>query len=34
MGAAPANAIYDAAGARLLQLPITPDRIRAAVSRT
>ncbi len=31
MGAVLANAIYDAAGARLLQLPMTPARILAAL---
>jgi len=31
MGAVVANAIYDAVGARLLQLPMTPERIRAAL---
>jgi nicotinate dehydrogenase subunit B len=34
MGAVLANAICDAVGARLLQLPMTPDRVRAALSRT
>jgi len=29
MGAVVANAIYDAVGARVLQLPITPERIKA-----
>jgi isoquinoline 1-oxidoreductase len=33
MGAAVANAIYDAAGARLLQLPMTPVRIKEALKR-
>lgn len=33
MGAVVANAIYDAAGARLLQLPMTPARVKAALSR-
>ena len=32
MGAVIANAIFDATGARLLQLPLTPERVRAAVS--
>lgn len=32
MGAVVANAIYDAAGARLLQLPMTPARITAALA--
>jgi CO/xanthine dehydrogenase Mo-binding subunit len=31
MGAVVANAIYDAIGARLFQLPMTPERIRAAL---
>ena len=31
MGAVVANAIYDAVGARLLQLPMTPERIRTAL---
>ncbi len=31
MGAGVANAIHDATGARLLQLPMTPERIRAAI---
>ena len=31
MGAVVANAIYDAIGARLFQLPMTPDRIKKAV---
>ena len=31
MGAVVANAIYDATGARLLQLPMTPERVKAAV---
>jgi CO/xanthine dehydrogenase Mo-binding subunit len=33
MGAAIANAIYDAVGARLLELPMTPERVKAAVQR-
>jgi isoquinoline 1-oxidoreductase len=32
MGAVIANAIYDAVGARLLQLPMTPARIKAALN--
>jgi len=32
MGAVIANAIFDATGARLFQLPMTPERIRAAMS--
>jgi isoquinoline 1-oxidoreductase len=31
MGAVLANAIYDATGARLFQLPMTPERIKAAL---
>ncbi|UCF05847.1 MAG: xanthine dehydrogenase family protein molybdopterin-binding subunit, partial [bacterium] len=31
MGAVVANAIFDATGARLFQLPMTPERIRAAM---
>jgi len=31
MGAVIANAIFDATGARLLQLPMTPERVKAAV---
>jgi len=31
MGAVVANAIADATGARLLQLPMTPGRIKAAL---
>jgi len=33
MGAVVANAIHDAVGARLLQLPMTPTRIQAALQR-
>ena len=33
MGAVVANAIHDAVGARLLQLPMTPSRIKAALQR-
>jgi len=33
MGAVIANAIYDAVGARLLQLPMTPARIQEALKR-
>jgi CO/xanthine dehydrogenase Mo-binding subunit len=33
MGAVIANAIYDAVGARLLQLPMTAARIREALTR-
>jgi nicotinate dehydrogenase subunit B len=31
MGAVLANAIYDAVGARILQMPMTPDKIKAAM---
>jgi isoquinoline 1-oxidoreductase len=34
MGGVIANAIYDATGARLLQLPMTPDRIKEAMERS
>ena len=34
MGAVLANAIHDATGARLLQLPMTPGRVKAALART
>jgi nicotinate dehydrogenase subunit B len=34
VGAVLANAIYDAAGARVLQLPMTPERVKAALPRT
>ena len=33
MGAALANAIFDAMGVRLLQLPMTPERVKAAVAK-
>jgi nicotinate dehydrogenase subunit B len=33
MGAALANAIFDAVGARLLQLPMTPERVKAAIAK-
>jgi isoquinoline 1-oxidoreductase len=33
MGAVIANAVFDAIGRRLLQLPMTPERIKAALSR-
>lgn len=33
MGALIANAVFDATGARLLQLPMTPERVRDALSR-
>jgi CO/xanthine dehydrogenase Mo-binding subunit len=32
MGALIANAVFDATGARLLQLPMTPERIKAALA--
>jgi isoquinoline 1-oxidoreductase len=32
MGGVIANAIYDAVGARVLQMPMTPDRIKKAIS--
>ena len=33
MGAVVANAIYDATGARLFQLPMTPERVLAAMQK-
>ena len=33
MGAVIANAVFDATGARLRQLPMTPDRIKAALGK-
>ena len=33
MGAIVANAIHDATGARLLQLPMTPERVKAALQK-
>jgi CO/xanthine dehydrogenase Mo-binding subunit len=33
MGAVIANAIYDAVGVRLLQLSMTPERVREAIRR-
>jgi isoquinoline 1-oxidoreductase len=33
MGGAVANAIFDATGARVLQLPMTPDRVKEALSK-
>jgi CO/xanthine dehydrogenase Mo-binding subunit len=33
MGAVVANAVFDATGARLFRLPITPDRLRAALKK-
>jgi len=32
MGALVANAIHDATGARLFQLPMTPERVKAAIA--
>jgi CO/xanthine dehydrogenase Mo-binding subunit len=32
MGAVIANAVFDATGARLLQLPMTPERVKDALS--
>ena len=34
MGALIANAVFDATGARVLQLPMTPERVKAALSRS
>ena len=34
MGSVIANAIYDASGARLFQLPMTPERVKAALKRS
>jgi CO/xanthine dehydrogenase Mo-binding subunit len=33
MGAVIANAIYDAVGVRLFQLPMTPKRIKEALNK-
>ena len=33
MGAVIANAIHDATGARLFQLPMTPERVKAAIQK-
>jgi CO/xanthine dehydrogenase Mo-binding subunit len=33
MGAVIANAVYDAAGVRMYELPMTPERVRGAVAR-
>jgi CO/xanthine dehydrogenase Mo-binding subunit len=33
MGALIANAIHDATGARLFQLPMTPDRVKTALQK-
>jgi CO/xanthine dehydrogenase Mo-binding subunit len=34
MGAVIANAVFDATGARVLQLPMTPDRVKEALPRS
>jgi len=34
MGAVIANAVYDAIGARVFDLPMTPERVKAAIDRT
>lgn len=34
MGAVLANAVYDATGARLLELPMTPERVKAALAKS
>jgi CO/xanthine dehydrogenase Mo-binding subunit len=33
MGAVIANAVFDATGARLYQLPVTPERLLAALKK-
>jgi CO/xanthine dehydrogenase Mo-binding subunit len=33
MGAVVANAIFDATGARLLELPMTPERVKEAIQK-
>jgi CO/xanthine dehydrogenase Mo-binding subunit len=33
MGALLANGVYDATGARLFQLPMTPERVKAALQK-
>jgi len=33
MGAVLANAIYDAIGVRVFQMPMTPERIKAAIKK-
>jgi len=33
MGAVLANAVFDAVGARMLELPMTPERVLAAIAR-
>jgi CO/xanthine dehydrogenase Mo-binding subunit len=32
MGAVLANALYDATGVRMLELPMTPERVKAALA--
>jgi nicotinate dehydrogenase subunit B len=32
IAAAIANAVYDATGARIRQVPLTPDRVKAALA--
>jgi CO/xanthine dehydrogenase Mo-binding subunit len=34
MGALIANAIYDATGARLYRMPMTPERVLKAISKS
>lgn len=34
MGAAVANAVFDATGARIYRLPLTPNRVREAMEKT
>jgi CO/xanthine dehydrogenase Mo-binding subunit len=34
VGAVLANAIFDLTGARLFQLPMTPERVKQALART
>ncbi len=34
MGAVVANAVFDATGARLFRLPLTPDRVKTALGQT
>jgi CO/xanthine dehydrogenase Mo-binding subunit len=34
MGAVIANAVFDAVGARLYELPMTPERVKAAIRRS
>ncbi len=34
MGAAIANAVFDATGVRLFRLPMTPARVKAAIAPT